>query len=135
MAYVFYPDEGHGFRRAENVIATAQAALAFLGSVHGFAPADVPDAIRTYRAHFVPQGMWMNSVFAGIPEVLGALQASGRRLAVATSKPQVYARQLTERFGLDPFLEGVFGATLEEAVAGVPADGPVRSSKADAMIR
>jgi dienelactone hydrolase len=40
VAYVFYPDEGHGFRRAENVIATAQAALAFLGSVHGFAPAD-----------------------------------------------------------------------------------------------
>lgn len=100
---------------------------------HGFAPADVPDAIRTYRAHFVPHGMWMNSVFDGIPEVLGALQASGRRLAVATSKPQVYARQLTERFGLDPFLEGVFGATLEEAVTGVPANGPVRASKADVI--
>lgn len=40
VAYVFYPDEGHGFRRAENVIATAQAALAFLGKVHGFTPAD-----------------------------------------------------------------------------------------------
>lgn len=100
---------------------------------HGFATAVVPDAIRTYRAHFVPQGMWTNSVFAGIPEVLGALQASGRRLAVATSKPQIYARQLTERFGLDPYVEGVYGATLEEAVTGVGAEGPVRSSKADVI--
>ena len=40
VAYVLFPDEGHGFRRAENVIATAQAALAFLGRVHGFVPAD-----------------------------------------------------------------------------------------------
>lgn len=40
VAYLNFPDEGHGFRRAENVIATAQAALAFLGRVHGFTPAD-----------------------------------------------------------------------------------------------
>ena len=40
VAYVLFSDEGHGFRRAENVIATAQAALAFLGEVHGFTPAD-----------------------------------------------------------------------------------------------
>lgn len=40
VAYVLFPEEGHGFRRAENVIATAQAALAFLGKVHGFTPAD-----------------------------------------------------------------------------------------------
>ena len=40
VAYLLFPDEGHGFRRAENQIATAQAALAFLGAVHGFSPAD-----------------------------------------------------------------------------------------------
>ena len=93
----------------------------------------MPDAIRTYRAHFAPQGMWTNSVFDGIPEALGALRASGRRLAVATSKPEVFARQLTERFGLDPFLDGVYGATLEDAVTGVAPDAPRRSSKADVI--
>ncbi len=40
VAYVLFEDEGHGFRRAENVIATAQAALAFLGEVHDFSPDD-----------------------------------------------------------------------------------------------
>ena len=44
VAYLLFPEEGHGFRRAENQIATAQAALAFLGAVHGFTPADeLPD--------------------------------------------------------------------------------------------
>ncbi|MFZ0528994.1 MAG: prolyl oligopeptidase family serine peptidase, partial [Propionicimonas sp.] len=36
---IWFDDEGHGFRRAESIIATAEAALAFLGRVHGFDPA------------------------------------------------------------------------------------------------
>jgi dipeptidyl aminopeptidase/acylaminoacyl peptidase len=36
---VWFDAEGHGFRRAESIIATARAALAFLGRVHGFVPA------------------------------------------------------------------------------------------------
>jgi dipeptidyl aminopeptidase/acylaminoacyl peptidase len=36
---VIFADEGHGFRRAENIIATAERALVFLGRVHGFTPA------------------------------------------------------------------------------------------------
>ncbi len=36
---IWFDAEGHGFRRAESIIATARAALAFLGRVHGFVPA------------------------------------------------------------------------------------------------
>ena len=36
---VIFDGEGHGFRRAETIIATAEHALAFLGRVHGFTPA------------------------------------------------------------------------------------------------
>ena len=130
----------HAFETHGLPVPTSDALRRFVGppigesfARNGFAPADVAEAIRTYRAHFAPHGMWTNSVFDGIPEVLGALHAAGRRLAVATSKPEVFARQLTDRFGLDPILEGVYGATLEEAVAGAPADGPVRASKADVI--
>ena len=34
-----FAGEGHGFRRAETLIAVAEEALAFLGEVHGFVPA------------------------------------------------------------------------------------------------
>ncbi len=36
---VVFEGEGHGFRRAENIIKVAELALAFLGRVHGFRPA------------------------------------------------------------------------------------------------
>lgn len=36
---VWFDEEGHGFRRAESIIAAARVALAFLGRVHGFVPA------------------------------------------------------------------------------------------------
>ena len=37
---VIFDGEGHGFRRAETVIAVAELALAFLGRVHGFSPVE-----------------------------------------------------------------------------------------------
>lgn len=42
-AYLAFEGEGHGFRRAENVVAWLEAELAFYGRVMGFAPAgDLP---------------------------------------------------------------------------------------------
>jgi dipeptidyl aminopeptidase/acylaminoacyl peptidase len=38
--YVTFPDEGHGFRRAENIQRAAEAELAFYGRVFGF-PGDM----------------------------------------------------------------------------------------------
>jgi len=40
VAYVSYPGEQHGFRRAENIVRTAEAELYFYGQVLGFTPAD-----------------------------------------------------------------------------------------------
>lgn len=37
--YLLFPGEGHGFRRAETIIAAAEAELRFLGEVFGFDPA------------------------------------------------------------------------------------------------
>lgn len=36
VTLIMFAAEGHGFRRAETITATAEACLAFLGSVHGF---------------------------------------------------------------------------------------------------
>ena len=35
-----YPGEGHGFRRAETIVAATEAQLYFLGRILGFTPAD-----------------------------------------------------------------------------------------------
>src|SRR5690606_2379683 len=36
--YVLYPGEGHGFRRAETIVASLETELRFLGRVFGFDP-------------------------------------------------------------------------------------------------
>jgi dipeptidyl aminopeptidase/acylaminoacyl peptidase len=41
-ALVVFPGEHHGFRRAETVVAAAEAELAFYGQVMGFTPPDIP---------------------------------------------------------------------------------------------
>ncbi|MGA0602611.1 S9 family peptidase [Caulobacter sp. KR2-114] len=46
VAYVEYPGEGHGFRRAEHIIHAKQAELYFYGQVLGFTPADDLPEIR-----------------------------------------------------------------------------------------
>jgi dipeptidyl aminopeptidase/acylaminoacyl peptidase len=41
-AYVAFPGESHGFRRAESVVMALEAELSFYGQVMGFAPPGVP---------------------------------------------------------------------------------------------
>ncbi len=82
---------------------------------HGVPAERVQEAIAAYRARFAESGMWENSVFDGVPEVLRELRAAGCVLAVATSKPEVFAKPITERFGLAELVDGVFGAPLDES--------------------
>ena len=51
-------------------------------------------AIEFYRDRFDTKGFSENRVYAGIPEVLGALRDNGHRLFVVTSKPSVYAEKI-----------------------------------------
>ena len=80
---------------------------------HGVAPERIDGAIAAYRRHFEAGGMWENEVYSGIPEQLRLLREAGFTLAVATSKPEIYARPICERFGLSDLVDGVFGAPLD----------------------
>jgi phosphoglycolate phosphatase len=81
---------------------------------HGVPLERLDEAVAAYREVFTESGMWDNAVFDGIPEQLRRLREAGCALVVATSKPQVFAGPITERFGLAPLLDGVFGAPLDE---------------------
>ena len=45
--------------------------------------------------------------------IVAALKAAGKRLFVATSKPEVYARRIIEHFDLDQYFEYVAGMELD----------------------
>lgn len=63
----------------------------------------------TYRAAYDREGWCDNSVYAGIPEALGALKQQGIRLYVCTSKNERFAKRIVSHFGLDPYFDQVYG--------------------------
>jgi phosphoglycolate phosphatase len=70
-------------------------------------------AVSLYRERFADVGLYENSLYPEITDVLTALGTSGRRLFVATSKPAVYAERIIDHFGLRPHFERVFGSELD----------------------
>ena len=80
---------------------------------YGFSRADAERAVKIYRAYFSDKGLFENEVYPGIPEALETLKRAGKKLYVATAKPEVFAGRILDRFGLSPFFEGLTGATLD----------------------
>jgi phosphoglycolate phosphatase len=74
---------------------------------------EIERAIAAYRDRYVAIGMFENSVYAGIPQALAALQARGARLFVATAKPEVFAQRILERFELSHYFVAIHGSELD----------------------
>lgn len=69
--------------------------------------------VSVYRERFGTVGLFENRVFEGIVPMLKDLQNAGRHLAVATSKPTVYTKQILDRFGLSPYFDVIVGSNLD----------------------
>ena len=70
--------------------------------------------IKYYREYYTTKGIFENALYDGIPELLGALKAAGKRVLLATSKPEPFAVQILEHFGIAQYFDLIAGATLDE---------------------
>ncbi|BAB74380.1 HAD family hydrolase [Anabaena sp. FACHB-709] len=70
-------------------------------------------AISLYRSRFATIGLFENSLYPQIPETLDAICFAGYKTFVATSKPQIYANQIIQHFGLSSLFDGVYGSELD----------------------
>jgi phosphoglycolate phosphatase len=73
----------------------------------------VKRAVESYRERFVARGMFENSLYAGIPDVLEKLQERHYQLHVVTSKVTTFARQIVDHFGLGDFFYKIHGSELD----------------------
>lgn len=77
-------------------------------------PADKADeAVAVYRSRYVPIGMFENTPYPGIRELLDALKKQGHKLYVATSKPEWMAQEILKKFQLDSYFDLICGATMD----------------------
>lgn len=70
-------------------------------------------AVELYRERYAPVGVFENRIYDGIIDMLKALKAQGKVLAVATSKPSIFSEQICERFGISPFISYLSGSELD----------------------
>ena len=107
---------------AFGICAEPENLLCFIGpplidsfeTVFGFTGEEARQAVTVYREYFVKTGMFENEVYPGVVKVLSGLKKGGKRLYVATSKPEPFAKEILTHFKLDGFFDFIGGSTLDE---------------------
>lgn len=75
--------------------------------------AQAAEAAQLYREYYFEKGLFENELIDGTLEVLEKIHTSGRRIFLATSKPQVSAVRILRHFGIDGYFDFVGAATLD----------------------
>ncbi len=81
---------------------------------YGFSHEKAVEATDFYREYYKVTGIWENTVYEGIPELLDNLNKLGKRVIVATSKPEIFARQILEKHDIAKYFEYIAGANMDE---------------------
>ena len=71
------------------------------------------EGVRLYREYYARKGIFENKVYPGIPHLLQACKAQGKKVILATSKPQVYAKQILEHFELVEYFDDIQGSSMD----------------------
>ncbi len=82
---------------------------------YGMTPAAAQEAVRQFRVYYNETGILENLVYEGVPELLSALKAGGKRLVLATSKPEAAAIRVMHHFGLDAFVPEIAGGMDDDS--------------------
>lgn len=90
---------------------------------YNMTPEQARTALEKYRERFRDIGIFENEVFPGVPEMLEILQKKGKKLVIASSKPEEYVLRILEKYGIRAFFHEVVGASMDEK----------RSAKADVI--
>ena len=112
--------------RKSNIIETDRKKLyPFIGppllesfqKYYDFSEIQAKEAIEYYREYFRAGGIFENTVYEGIPEILGELKKRGAIVALATSKPYEFAVEILKHFDLYQYFDYVGAATMDGRVS------------------
>lgn len=70
-------------------------------------------AVQKYRERFKEQGIFENTLYPGMKELLKRLKEAGCVLAVASSKPEVFVNRILQFFDIGDYFKVVVGSELD----------------------
>lgn len=80
---------------------------------YGFSKEEAKTAVEYYRKYYRDKGMFENLVYDGFEDLLKTLKDSNKTLIVATSKPEVFAKQILEHFDIAKYFTYIAGSNLD----------------------
>ncbi len=89
--------------------------------VYGITEEQAHLAVEKYRVRFEKTGIYENVLLPGIPEMLQKLKSCGKRLCIASSKPEPFVRRITEHFGIARWFDEQAGGSMDEKRSGKAA--------------
>ncbi len=83
------------------------------GTYYGFEGEDLDKVISIFRDYYMGGGMFENTPYDGLHELLDRIHEDGKTLAVATSKLETAAVEVLSRNGLARHFDMICGATAD----------------------
>lgn len=132
--YILFDFDGTVFDTAEGITKCVQYALGKMGieaeldelmcfagpplvemfmQKYGMSEKDALNATELYRERYLPIGWAECSPFDGMHELMQRLRAAGKKLAVATSKPERLARQILEHYSMTDDFDLICGSEFD----------------------
>jgi len=81
--------------------------------VYSLTDEEAEECVRLFREYFSVYGWWDNKLYRGVPEMLSSLKTSGKKLLLATSKPEVFAKKILRLFDIEKYFDFIGAATLD----------------------
>lgn len=70
--------------------------------------------LKKYREYYAEKGIFENSLYDGVVDLLEDLKKNNKTIILATSKPEVYAKQILQYFKVDKYFTFAAGSDFEE---------------------
>lgn len=80
---------------------------------YGFSEEQAVEAVDRYREYYSDKGVFECTLYDGIEKLLKKLSECGKKVILATSKPEFYAVKILAHFGTDKYFYYVAGATMD----------------------
>lgn len=81
---------------------------------YGFSHEEAVKSVDYYREYYRDKGIYENAVYDGIENLLKSLKEKRKKIILATSKPELFAKEILRHFNLEKYFFFAAGSTMSE---------------------
>ena len=83
---------------------------------YSFSQEKALQAVEYYREFYKSKGIYQNTLYEGISNLIKTLKQQGKTVILATSKPQFFAEIILKQYDLLKYFDCVVGATFDDSL-------------------